>query len=119
VGDYNNDGYEDMILQNTLTSSGDGYYFFAGTSMSAAHVSGVAALVLSVNPLFTNKEVREILEKSAEDIGSPGKDSHYGYGMVDAYAAVKKAEKYSQQISNRRPGGKRMEHRKSSRNYSM
>jgi len=119
TGDFNNDQYEDMILQNAFTSSGDGYYFFAGTSMSAAHVSGVAALVYSVNPVFSNTLVREILEKSAEDIGAPGKDSYFGYGMVDAYGAVKLAEKYSRQIFKRQPGGKNMEHRKSSQNYSM
>jgi subtilisin family serine protease len=64
-----------------------------GTSMAAAHVSGVAALMLSggVNDSNgngrVNDEARERLASSARDLGAPGRDPMYGYGLVDAQAA--------------------------------
>jgi subtilisin family serine protease/Tol biopolymer transport system component len=61
----------------------------AGTSMAAPHVSGVAALVLSRHPEFTAEQVRQVLRDSAEDLGQPGRDARYGYGRVDAAAAVR------------------------------
>ena len=87
-GDYNGDGYDDMILQNTFSRYSEGYYFFAGTSMAAPHVAGVAALAKSINPGLTNTELRAVLESSAEDIGESGWDDQFGYGLVDAYAAT-------------------------------
>lgn len=91
TGDYNGDGYDDMILQNTFSGTSEGYYFFAGTSMASPHVAGVAALVKSVNPSLTNAEIRNILESTAEDLGDPGWDQYYGNGLVDAFAAVNAA----------------------------
>jgi len=90
-GDNNGDGYDDMILQNTFGSSGDGYYFYAGTSMASPHVAGVAALVKAANPSLTNVQIRQILESTAEDLGDTGWDQYFGYGLVDAYAAVLEA----------------------------
>jgi serine protease len=90
--DNNGDGYMDGVLQNTFGTSGDGYYFYTGTSMASPHVAGVAALVKSVDYSLTNSEVRGILESTAEDIGSAGWDQYFGYGLVDAYAAVVEAQ---------------------------
>ena len=87
-GDNNGDGYDDMILQNTFSRTDEGYYFYAGTSMASPHVAGVAALVKSANPSLTNAEIRGILETTAEDLGTSGWDQYFGYGLVDAYAAV-------------------------------
>lgn len=64
---------------------------FGGTSAACAEVSGVAALLLSLNPNLTNSEVRNILFSTAHDLGPTGKDNTFGYGLVDAYAAVKVA----------------------------
>ncbi|MDI6451784.1 S8 family serine peptidase [Anaerobaca lacustris] len=64
------------------------YTYGGGTSSSCAVVAGVAALVLSVNPYLTNEEVRFILYRSAKDLGEPGRDDYYGWGRVDARAAV-------------------------------
>lgn len=91
--DYNADGYSDYILQNTFSSSDEGvivegYYFSAGTSCSAPHVTGVAALVKSIRPDLSADDIREILVSTADDLGSSGWDSYYGHGMVDAYNAV-------------------------------
>lgn len=90
-GDNNGDGYDDMVLQNTIGSNGDGYYFMAGTSMAAPHVAGVAALIKSANSSLSNSDIKNILYNTAKDIGAAGKDNQFGYGLVDAYAAVQAA----------------------------
>ncbi len=58
-----------------------------GTSFSAPHVTGVAALVKSANPSKTNQEIRDHLNATAEDRGDPLRDDEYGWGLVDAYEA--------------------------------
>ena len=63
-----------------------------GTSMAAPHVVGVAALVWSANPKLTNQQVREILCRTADDLGPPGRDEKFGCGRVNAYKAVKAAQ---------------------------
>ncbi len=63
----------------------------SGTSFSAPHVAGVAALVLSADPTLSPGEVRQILAGTAIDLGSAGYDTKYGHGLVDACAAVEAA----------------------------
>jgi len=70
------------------TTPGNTYGLRSGTSMACPHVSGVAALVLSRYPGMSNLEVRKRLADTADDLGSPGKDTRYGYGLVDAFAAL-------------------------------
>ena len=88
--DQNEDGYVDGVLQQTF-SGGDpcdfGYWFYQGTSMAAPHVSGVAALLIA-NGVTGPDNVRNRLESTAEDKGTPGWDEEYGWGIVDAYAAL-------------------------------
>jgi subtilisin family serine protease len=64
------------------------YAYFPGTSMAAPHVTGVAALVWSANPSLKASEVRELLVSTAKDLGEKGKDPRYGYGLVQAKAAL-------------------------------
>jgi hypothetical protein len=64
------------------------YDFWQGTSMAAPHVSGVAALIKARNPGFSPADIRNRLLASAVDIGPPGPDSRFGYGVVNAYRAV-------------------------------
>ena len=61
------------------------YYRASGTSMSAPHVAGVAALVLSKLPGISNEEVREILRQSADPIET---DRYIGNGRLNARRAV-------------------------------
>ncbi|MHC4533237.1 MAG: S8 family serine peptidase [Planctomycetota bacterium] len=64
------------------------YSFFSGTSASCPVAAGVAALILSVEPELTNEEVRHFLCRSVKDLGNPGRDDYYGWGRVDARAAL-------------------------------
>ncbi len=88
----------------------DGDYtgYFGGTSSACPVVAGVAALVLSVNPHLTAAQVKQILEQSADKIidtgvdiqlgnrygtyDSKGHSQWFGYGKVNAYNAVKRAQ---------------------------
>lgn len=55
--------------------------------VAAPHVSGVAALVWSHYPTLTARQIQKVLEYTATDLGSSGKDNYYGYGLVNAEAA--------------------------------
>ncbi len=68
-------------------SSAD-YGLFDGTSFSSPIVAGVAALVLSQNPSLDTDQVEEILRTTAKDMGDPGFDESFGWGMPDADAAL-------------------------------
>lgn len=70
------------------TLPGNSYGYMSGTSMASPMVSGVAALVLSKNPNLTPDQVEGILNNTADDLGAPGKDPLYGYGLVDASKAL-------------------------------
>jgi len=88
--DQNGDGYGDGVLQQTHDGSDYTtfyYYFYQGTSMAAPHVSGVAALLIA-NGVTSPDDVREALQSTAEDKGPEGCDQAYGWGIVDAYAAL-------------------------------
>ena len=70
-------------------NTSDNYtYTFGGTSAACPQVAGVAALMLSANPNLTVSQVRTKLRSTARDLGATGYDTTYGYGLVDAYAAV-------------------------------
>lgn len=59
-----------------------------GTSVAAPHVSGVAALVWSHFPECSAYQIRDALTQSAQDLGNIGRDDVYGFGLVQAKAAV-------------------------------
>ena len=71
-----------------LVATPAGYEFSSGTSYSAAAISGVVALMLERRGELTPREVRGILQATAKDIGPKGRDSMFGAGIVDAYAAL-------------------------------
>ena len=64
------------------------YALTTGTSAAAPHVSGVAALLLSVRPDLTNVELRKLLEDAAQDVCPAGRDDASGFGRLDAAAAL-------------------------------
>ncbi|MCR5049551.1 MAG: S8 family serine peptidase [Paludibacteraceae bacterium] len=91
--------------ENIYTTYNDnGYISETGTSLAVPHVSGLAGLMLSVNPLLSAKEVTNIIESTAQKVGNYSYEPHsgrtngtwnkkMGYGLVDAYKAVSKAKK--------------------------
>ena len=78
----------DVVAPDKVATSLSGFQPFSGTSASAPHVAGVAALLLDANPHLTRAEVYNILTSTATDLGSPGRDSVYGYGLVNAQAGT-------------------------------
>jgi len=76
---WNMDPFEPNVLD---------YTGMGGTSAACPVAAGVAALILSLEPNLTGDEVRHFLERSAKDLGAPGRDDYYGWGRVDARAAL-------------------------------
>jgi len=66
----------------------NGHDTLSGTSMASPYVAGVAGLLLAQRPNLTNEQVRDILRGSADDLGTVGKDSTYGYGRANAFKAL-------------------------------
>src|SRR3989344_5383366 len=86
--DVNSDGQLD----------GECYKYGSGTSMASPHVAGVAALIIAAgysdyngDGVINNRDVRAILDASATDLGTTGRDPQFGYGLVNALSAVQTA----------------------------
>jgi serine protease len=65
------------------------FALLAGTSMSCPHAVGTAALVWATSPNSTASNVATALEQTAKDLGTPGKDNTYGFGLVSAFDAAR------------------------------
>jgi len=95
--DLNHDGYPEGVLQQTFDFACNGgthdftqfvYCPWQGTSMAVPHVSAAAALLLDANPGLTVQQVGDCLRNTALDRGVPGYDKKYGYGLIQARAAL-------------------------------
>ena len=95
--DLNGDGYGDGVLSTSAQVDSTGltysYSYLQGTSMAAAHVSGVIALMKAVNPALTPFELDKLLAEGSitREKGAAGRDDQYGYGLIDAQKAVQAA----------------------------
>ena len=69
------------------TRIGSGYMRLSGTSMASPHVAGVAALVIA-SGVSSSAEARARLADAADDLGLAGRDSHFGFGLVDPNEAI-------------------------------
>jgi len=83
----------DILSTVPLTSGATAY--MAGTSMAAPFVSGVAALIYSIKPNLSPRDVYRILIQSADDLGTAGFDTYYGNGRLNAAKAVQVTSTYS------------------------
>jgi Subtilase family len=68
------------------------YQLTTGTSVAAAEVSGIAALLIERNPALTPAAVRKILMDTAKHLGQKGRDPNFGAGLVNALDAVRAAK---------------------------
>jgi subtilisin family serine protease len=71
-------------VASSFVAPDSGYESWDGTSMATPHVSAVAALVWSCNPGLTSQQVRNGLNLTAKDKGPAGRDTSFGYGIVQA-----------------------------------
>lgn len=72
-----------------VTPSPDGGYPpLSGTSMAAAHTSGIAALMRELMPMMSAAEIVAVLRTRAADLGDAGRDARFGAGRIDACAAA-------------------------------
>jgi subtilisin family serine protease len=79
------------------------YNFTTGTSVAAAHVSGAAALILERNPGIDPAALEDALYTTARDLGPPGRDPQFGYGLVDPYRALTVLENKAMARTRRAP----------------
>lgn len=94
IADFSNRGPEVELaapgvdVRSTCTSlldvDGDGYEVLSGTSMATPHVAGVACLAIRAG----TSDVRAVLQQTADDLGTAGRDPLYGFGLVDAEEAA-------------------------------
>lgn len=61
----------------------------AGTSISAPHVSALAAIAKCISPQINQEEFMKLLENTSEDLGDEGKDVYYGHGLINCEKAIK------------------------------
>lgn len=93
MSDYQDiDGIYSTLPTYATTFSNEGYFknydYLQGTSMAAPFVSGLAAVIWALDPTMTNTEVRSVLESTVVDLGPAGWDQSFGYGRINAQAAV-------------------------------
>ena len=67
---------------------GGTYRVMSGTSMAAPYIAGLVALLRQYNPNATVSEIKTAIINSARDLGAPGEDNSYGYGLPDAQRAL-------------------------------
>lgn len=73
------------------STSGGGYSAVSGTSFAAPVTAGVISLMMAANSTLPNTQVESLLFSTAADLGATGRDIEFGYGRVNADAAVRAA----------------------------
>ncbi|KGE03285.1 hypothetical protein HRUBRA_02119 [Pseudohaliea rubra DSM 19751] len=88
--DLTGDGFPDGILSTGRSGEDFAYTFLQGTSMAAPHVSGMLALMKSINPDLTPAAIDRLLQDGelTSDLGESGRDDRFGYGLANAGRAM-------------------------------
>jgi subtilase-type serine protease len=75
--------YSSIISGTNADNLTTGYANYNGTSMAAPHVAGSMAVLMERFPYMTGAQVASVLRTTATDLGAPGVDSLYGWGMIN------------------------------------
>ncbi|WP_447790705.1 autotransporter domain-containing protein [Pseudomonas farris] len=75
--------YSSIISGTNADDLTTGYANYNGTSMAAPHVAGAVAVLMERFPYMTGAQVASVLRTTATDLGAPGVDSLYGWGMIN------------------------------------
>jgi subtilase family protein len=81
----------DLSAADGVSTRTPGFQAFFGTSASAPHAAGIAALIFSARPGWTNAQVREAMKATARDSMAPGVDRDSGFGIAMAWPAIQYA----------------------------
>jgi serine protease len=110
--DYDGDGLADGVLSTLMDDQGDyTYVLYDGTSMACPHVAGVIALMKSVNPGLTPADFDALLAgthsgtsmRIVDDLGISGRDTYFGYGLINASRAVRAASQIAGTVVSETP----------------
>ena len=85
------------------TDSAGGYSQWQGTSFSAPVIAGVAAVMMSARPDLGGDQIESLMYSTAVDLGAAGRDPVFGYGRVNAAAAVRAAVAYQTPVDTTAP----------------
>ncbi|MEN4242672.1 autotransporter outer membrane beta-barrel domain-containing protein [Serratia marcescens] len=80
--------YSSVIEGTSLENLTTGYAKYSGTSMAAPHVAGSIAVLMERFPYLNGAQVAEVLKTTATDMGAPGIDALYGWGMINLGKAI-------------------------------
>jgi subtilisin family serine protease len=71
-----------LTAYSGVSTEAYGFRAFAGTSASAPHAAGAAALIKGAYPSYSPQQVQDVLQQRAIDMGAPGMDTQFGYGRA-------------------------------------
>jgi hypothetical protein len=77
-----------LTYANAFDSPTRNYAYSSGTSFAAPFVTGLAGLVATLQPSVTDNEFQQLVRHTARDLGAPGRDDTYGWGLPDAGALL-------------------------------
>ncbi|MGP0950404.1 S8 family serine peptidase, partial [Serratia sp. CY74008] len=80
--------YSSIIEGTSVENLTTGYAKYSGTSMAAPHVAGSVAVLMERFPYLNGAQVAEVLKTTATDMGAPGIDALYGWGMINLGKAI-------------------------------
>ncbi|MDO5609350.1 MAG: S8 family serine peptidase [Pseudomonadota bacterium] len=88
-GDIGQDADGNFYIEGIDTLNPEfNYANYSGTSMAAPHVTGALALLFERYPYLTNPQVRDVMLTTATDMGAPGVDEIYGWGLLNLQKAI-------------------------------